>query len=54
VKSANWSPSAQLLAVGDYEQNVIKLNNYKNLLLLFIINYLYYLLFIIYYIYTNH
>jgi len=28
VKSANWSPSAQLLAVGDYEQNVTLLNNY--------------------------
>ncbi|ORX48102.1 YVTN repeat-like/Quino protein amine dehydrogenase [Piromyces finnis] len=28
VKSANWSPSAQILAVGDYEQNVTLLNNY--------------------------
>jgi len=28
VKSASWSPSAQVLAIGDYEQNVTLLNNY--------------------------
>jgi len=28
VKSANWSPSTQILAIGDYNQNITILNNY--------------------------